>query len=101
MALYLLLLVPIGITVLLWIVIRYAYAHPDNLVCATIVDCWNDVLEQIAQEPDVVWLATLLGRRQPKLTALSDSPFEAQQRQKLGTTGVARTDQDADSEEVR
>ena len=49
--------------------IRYAYRQMDNPICATIVDCCSDMLEQITQEPDVIWLTTVLEHQDEHKTA--------------------------------
>ena len=49
--------------------IRYAYRQANNPICATIVDCCNDMLEQITQEPDVIWLTTVAERHNEHKTA--------------------------------
>lgn len=76
MSVFVLLFVVVGLFALGFGLLYYAFAHRDQPVCATIVDCYEDLLDQITQEPDVIWLATLLRRRQhpPQQSKLDQWP---------------------------
>jgi hypothetical protein len=49
--------------------VRYAYQNIHNPICATMVDCCNDMLAQITQEPDVIWLTSVVQHQDKHKTA--------------------------------
>ena len=84
MGFFFLLLVVVVFFVLCLGLIRYAYARREQPFWATIVACCEDMLAQIAQEPDVFWLATVLRHRrcQSKSNVGSEAPVTTQHRQR-------------------